>query len=131
MKPATPWTHQEVTRAKKAWDHQIELMMAGVPAGYWFAIRFDTGTPNQGDTVTWPTKAAAVEWINAHGGDANQWLFVQLPHDMIPRTWQSIGAVLRHMEGVEKHWRQANADPLRHVVYPSNPLVSGTEYGHA
>lgn len=126
-KPNRPWHHTEVTRAKRAYDHQIELMMAGVPAGFWFAIRFDTGLPNEGDSVTWATKAAAVQWIHEHGGDPNQWLFVQLSHDMMPRTWQSIAAVLRCMEGVEAYHR-ANSDPKLHVHFPSNPTVAGDGY---
>lgn len=127
-KPSRPWHHREITRAKHAYDHQIGLLMAKVPAGYWFAVRFDTGRANAGDSVTWSSKAEAVNWINAHGGDANQWLFVQLPHDMIPRSWQSIAAVLRHMEGVEAYHR-ANSDPKLHVHFPSNPSVAGDGYG--
>ena len=130
MKPAVPWTHQEVTRAKRAYEVQIELLMAGAPAGYWFAVRFDTGTTVKGDSAIWATKKAAVEWINANGGNANDWLFCQLPHDMIPRTWQSFAATLRMATQVEQYWR-ANSSSDHHLHMPTVPIVDAGEYGNA
>lgn len=125
MNPAVPWTHKEVTRAKYAYDVQQELLMAGTPLGWWFAVSFDTGKAvSDNGQACWPTKQAAVQWIHSHRGDPNQWLFVQLPHDGIPRSWQSIAATLRLMEQVETYWR-ANGDPELHIHVPVNPLVSG------